>query len=443
VHLHPVIDQTIQNNPVGPLAALIYVAVLLAAATITMRRPIGGVCMLVFLQPFAFYRDVLGTTVTLPKVALVGVILGCLAYPNALNVLRERVPMRILLAGALVLAATALSIVHATHIHAWIRELLKTLEYLVLFATVYVAYRLEPNRDMVRLTVIVVTTMVALASLSQEVFGAPSGLWINGHPTPRIAGPLEGPNQLAGYLELSIPLLFAFCIERFDATIGIALVLAVFADVLTFSRTGAIAAVIALAIVAYIFRNRNQRAALLCVGGGIVAGSMVAVFWGIVAHTHGINRFWTFKESPNAGGVGTRSQLWPAAIRLWRSHPLLGVGAGNYELDLPLVGLYTIRTHANSLYLQALAEGGIVQLAATLYLAYVSISTFVRERAQSPIVAGVLAGSVALALHQIADYLVYYPKIGGWWWVLLALGAAEVARAAEPARPERTVPQCA
>jgi len=34
---------------------------------------------------------------------------------------------------------------------------------------------------------------------------------------------------------------------------------------------------------------------------------------------------------------------------------------------------------------------------------------------------------VALALHQIGDYLIFYPKVGEWWWIALALGAAELS----------------
>jgi O-antigen ligase len=102
------------------------------------------------------------------------------------------------------------------------------------------------------------------------------------------------------------------------------------------------------------------------------------------------------------------------------------VGAGNYELLLPTVGLKNIRTHSNSLYIQAWVEGGIPLLLATLGLVYASIATFVRDARSSPFIAGALAASIALALHQIVDYLVFYNKVGEWWWVILALGAAEL-----------------
>ena len=137
-----------------------------------------------------------------------------------------------------------------------------------------------------------------------------------------------------------------------------------------------------------------------------------------------------------SGGVGTRTNLWRAAIGLWRQHPLFGVGAGNFELEIPLTGLRGVRTHANSLYLQSLVEGGIPLFAATVWLTYVSIATFAKDRLRSPFVVAAFAASIALGLHQFFDLLVFYPKVGGWWWIVLGLGAAQLAapeRVSEPA----------
>jgi O-antigen ligase len=79
------------------------------------------------------------------------------------------------------------------------------------------------------------------------------------------------------------------------------------------------------------------------------------------------------------------------------------------------------------LYLQSLVEGGIPLFAATLWLVFTSIGTFVRKRMESPFVVAAFAASVALALHQVVDFLTFYPKVGGEWWIVLALGAAELA----------------
>jgi hypothetical protein len=44
-------------------------------------------------------------------------------------------------------------------------------------------------------------------------------------------------------------------------------------------------------------------------------------------------------------------------------------------------------------------------------------------------VIGVFAGNIALALHQIFDYLWFFPKVGVFWAILLAIGVVEVLAA--------------
>jgi O-antigen ligase len=267
-----------------------------------------------------------------------------------------------------------------------------------------------------------------LLALAQEIVGSPSALLVNGHALPRIAGPLEGPNQLAGYFDAVIPLALAFTLVEKSALARLALFFMIFAGILTFSRGGLIGAAAGIATVAIALRSQLH-AAIAPILGGIAAGLAVAFSWGVVFQSLGMLRWWTW-ESNYAGGVGTRSELWHAAIVLWKQHPLFGVGAGNFELELPLAGVRGVRTHANSLYLQALVEGGIPLVAATLWLVYVSIATFVQQRLQSPFVAAALAAGVALALHQTVDYLTFYPKVGGEWWIVMALGAADLAAVA-------------
>jgi O-antigen ligase len=153
------------------------------------------------------------------------------------------------------------------------------------------------------------------------------------------------------------------------------------------------------------------------------------VSWGIAEGAFALARFWDFQQSDYAGGVGTRSELWHAAWTLWLRHPIFGVGAGNFELEIPLTGLQGVRTHANSLYLQSLVEGGVFLFSATLWLVYTSIATFAREQLRSPFVLAAFAASIALALHQVIDLLTFYPKVGDEWWIAMGLGAAELAAA--------------
>ena len=198
--------------------------------------------------------------------------------------------------------------------------------------------------------------------------------------------------------------------------------------VLTLSRAGLAAGAIALAVV-FIASWRRVRVpvvrALAALGAGIVAAAAVLLAW----HVSDIGgRFVSFSEVERAGGVGTRSILWRAAYALWREHPLLGVGAGNYELDLPSVAPAGIKTHANSWYLQSLVEGGIPLLAATLAESWASIVPL-RAALQNGLCLAAFAASIGFALHGIFDLLVFFPKVAVTWFVVLGVAAIEAGAA--------------
>jgi len=404
------------------------VAALVVITLLAMRRPIYGVAALIAVAPVSRYSDIFHTTITLSKVVLFALLLGVATRPAVFGMLREGQAKRLIAAGALAVGAIALSLTQAEHPLPALRELFKALEYVMMFAAVYVAFRLDPEQYVVEAAMKFTAIAVAVLAISQEVVGAPSGLLLNAHIIPRISGPLEGPNQLAGYFDVLVPVLLAYAIGKREPLLGVAVTLAVFADILTFSRGGQIGILAGMLVIGIIYR-RNLRFALAAAGAGVVSGALVAAAWSADAHSFGLFRpFWNLSDSGYAGGVGSRAQLWRAAVRLWLQHRWLGVGAGNFEFELRDAGLRGIRTHANSLYLSSLVEGGLPLFAATCWLTFVSVAAFVRDRAESPLIAGALAASVALAIHQIVDYLTFYPKVGGTWWIVLALGAAEIAR---------------
>jgi hypothetical protein len=66
-----------------------------------------------------------------------------------------------------------------------------------------------------------------------------------------------------------------------------------------------------------------------------------------------------------------RSLLWGAALRIWRAHPLLGIGPDVFRhMYGPALGLkiWDDRVHTNSLYLEMLVGTGVIGLAAFLLL---------------------------------------------------------------------------
>ncbi len=429
---HPVVDRFAIPVALDPWSAAVFVALFAAVAVVTIRRPAYGLCVLVLVTPFALSRDVAGTTVTLPKAALLGLLAGLASHAGAFGRLRAS-PMPLLLcAVAAYVAITALTMTVAAHPGPAVRETLKFAEYGIVLAAAYLCFRIDPDDAAIVSAFAVAAIAVALTALVQEFTGAPSGLYVGDVIVPRIAGALEGPNQLAGYFQVAIAALGAWTLVRRSTLTDAALALATCADVLTFSRAG----IIGLATVGVILVVAGGRPALRALRPaylGLIAGLAVVGWWAYYARTADVLRV-SLEESAYAGGVGDRRELWGAAWRMWRSHPWFGVGAGNYELELPAYGVIGVRTHANSWFLQSLAEGGIALFLATVALVAAILSAFARRaRDGSPWVLAALAAGIALTLHQIADYLVFYPKVGAAWFVLVGVAAAAANQARVPA----------
>jgi len=437
---HPVIDQVIAHRAPDAAAVAVYAVAFVAIALLAARRPSYGVAMLILLVPFAFYRDVGSTTITLPKIALLANIAGLGAGRRDLGALRGPAVRLFLVCGLLVAHATALSIAHAAYRGPALRETLKALEYLALFATVVVAASADPDERPVRFAFTLVLGLVSIIALSQEFLGAPSGIWFADHPIPRVAGPLEGPNQLAGFLGIALAVVVAYAISRGPTRYELAaLGLGAAALVLTISRTGVFTSLGAVAIVFAVGARRSWRASAVALAAGCAAGCALLALWGFAA-THNfagvLGHFSTVAEAQTPGTVGNRSELWSAALTLWRQHPFFGVGAGNFEWELGLAGYPKLHTHANSLYLQALVEGGIPLALATVALVGASLWRFARGPFSEPLICGAFGASAGLAVHQVFDLLVFYPKVGEMWWIVLALAAVRfdaLVRARAPA----------
>jgi putative inorganic carbon (HCO3(-)) transporter len=130
--------------------------------------------------------------------------------------------------------------------------------------------------------------------------------------------------------------------------------------------------------------------------------------------------------------------LWGAALRLIQAHPLLGVGPDNFRhLYGGLLGLETWdeRVQANNLYLEVLADVGVLGFTAFLWLALAPLVAAVRAfRSRSDYwVLGVGLGVVAFLVHGLLDsFLAFTPTALLFWMFLGCL--RKKAAGEEPSR---------
>lgn len=411
--------------------AIFFALLACVVAALTVRRPALGVAALIVCAPFADARYVFGTSITVPKVALVAFVVALALQRPSLRILVER-PIRLLLgAFAAVLFAIALSSLHALHQDAVLREFGKWTEYALTFAAVAVGYAFDPDDRPLWTALIAIALFEVAESIGQLFFGAASGVFVRGVNYPRVAGSLEGPNQFAAWLNLLVPVLFARALVHRAPWLVAALILAAMAEAATLSRSGIVAGLFGAGIVLIVSRPPRRVGATFAVGAVVLIGALVALGLSVGLEA----RFFTLAEVPQPDHLGTRAILWSSALDLWRTSPWVGIGAGNFEFDLGMVGHPDVHTHANSLYLQALSETGLVGLAATLFLLGSVIATLARGFSRRPLLIGIFAANVALALHQIFDYLWFYPKVGVFWAILLGIGVVEVLAARDDVGP--------
>ena len=168
------------------------------------------------------------------------------------------------------------------------------------------------------------------------------------------------------------------------------------------------------------------------------AAALVALAIGVVA-LKPAERFESFKEvRPELTGAGVqehllssngsgRWQLWESAVDEFRDAPLLGHGAGSYEAwwaqhgDLPVF----VRD-AHSLYLEALAELGVVGLVVLVGFLAFGFVTGIRRHAASrsdgrALIAALIAVLVAYSLEAGIDWLWELPAVSAVAFVCFGL----------------------
>jgi O-antigen ligase len=237
----------------------------------------------------------------------------------------------------------------------------------------------------------------------------------------RATGLFCGPNVFASYLLLGLPIAAARLGRSFGGALSaLALLLGLACLVWTRSR-GAMAgmAVVALLGAAALLREpvmahaRAIRNALL--GAFVVAASVGAP----ICH-YG-------PASQLNGATGGRYYLWRGGVEMVRSHPLTGVGLGNFARDLrdyyPTgVAAREAHEHAHSWFLQVAGEQGVVALAALLALFGVVLWRAARRLPTAP------PGLVGLALavtgtlvHSLFDYTLLVVVVSFEFWIVVAL----------------------
>jgi O-antigen ligase len=288
--------------------------------------------------------------------------------------------------------------------------------------------------------------IVGLHAVRDYLGGAsPSSGFItaSGQIVGRVTAGFSQPNQLGGFLVVIVPLAVVGMLlaRRGRPVFAAAVLLASFGVYASFSR----GALIGLVLVPFVFL-RGWRIWLV---GPLVALMVILSAPGLVKE-----RFATLTSS--GGEVATRVDIWRTAINIWENHPIIGVGLGGFpaaysaarvpgKAYLPST-VFQPPPHAHNVFLQLLAEQGILGFLAFVALLAVSARTTLRlrgspDRWERILGSGLLAALVAFVAHDMFDVTLEDPVTGLYVFVTLGLIAAAgtMSRGEQPASEQPAV----
>jgi putative inorganic carbon (hco3(-)) transporter len=283
------------------------------------------------------------------------------------------------------------------------------------------------------------TFAAAVFGIVQVAVGGYTPLWHLLYPADSDTFPwdsratsfLDYPNDLAGYLNLILPLALACYAtgRRMWGSLGArTFLLGTIALVCTQSRGGMLGFVCML-VAGIFFLVEKFRTKVLAMAALAVLGTIVymAVIDSETMHL-GINDLST---------GATRLLLWDAAWNLFLGSPIHGIGWGNFQvlsssyLDSSLVAESQLGVH--NIYLSLLAETGVLGFLAFVTLLYLSFREAHRHFRTSPnplgrvLGFGVMGAIVAMLGQGFVEFQIPVTEFDVLFWMLLALLVVSVS----------------
>lgn len=250
----------------------------------------------------------------------------------------------------------------------------------------------------------------------------------SGELVERVTAGFGQPNQLGGFLAILVPLTIAgaLVVRAGKLLFVLAGGLALAGVYLSFSR-GALLALLAIPLVFL-----GVRRSLLFFP--VALAILLTVIPGVLKE-----RFATL--TAGGGETATRLNIWNAAEKIWSAHPVLGVGPGGFpqaytEANIPGKAflpstIFQPPPHAHDLFLNLLAEQGLIGLTAFLLLLGLALAGLARARHSTErwirLTAVALMAMIAVFLvHNLFD-VTLIEGTGQYVWALLGVCSALIA----------------
>lgn len=270
-------------------------------------------------------------------------------------------------------------------------------------------------------------------SFSQSVFKYPS--WLVGisiHTYMRAIAFFPDPHMFSFYLGMLLPFSLALCLQHksikksyFYLFLFISISILI-SDLLTFSRGGYLGLLTGLIFALFIFRNKIigdfSLKKFVAINIFILLVAAIIIFPNPVSNRL-ISSFDT-SEGSNA----ERFENWNQSTEVIRNNPL-GVGIGNYSLEIKPSADYREPIYSHNLYLDIAAETGILNALIFIWLIIASIFSFIKLGKNNKTY---LAGAISLvifSIHSIFETPLYSVHILPLLLIIIALSTIKNGQA--------------
>ena len=273
--------------------------------------------------------------------------------------------------------------------------------------------------------------------------------------TPALFGPYVNRDHFAGLMEMLLPVAVLYIAGRhgrFSLEASVwrvsAVALALAALLLSGSRGGLMSLAAEIAIATIVLRRATARAGQR---RKLATAAALALVAGVTLFAY-VDPGWVAKKLRSVAYVDKAWAEWASdrqkmafdALRMWRDHPLLGVGLGDFETAYPRYQSFPSDMwidHAHNDYAEAAAETGLVgsllilsALALFLHLAFRDCGRSLRFHA-GWIRLGAAIGCCGMLVHSLWDFNLHIPANAAWFAVLAGIATTQDSTANERQLP--------
>ena len=257
------------------------------------------------------------------------------------------------------------SIIFSLHKQTSIRSFILLIDYLAIFYLVINTVRTRSQFRQLIYVILSVAVFLAVFGLFKN-FGATFPWWDYPelHYGDRLMSTFGCPNHLAGYMEMSLPLLLSLFLLGFRPGIAFILgylaLLLLVALMLSLSRGGWISTLLSLAFMAVALLSSRHfvRKKLLII---LIAGSLLLALIALVS-TPVVERVKTAMEMEEEASFYSRVVAWGGVVEMISDYPLTGIGPGTFKTVFTQYqppGLSAHFTMAHNDYLHFISETGL------------------------------------------------------------------------------------